>query len=43
VQALQLLGDVLFLREDKEGAIQCYKNGLELASSEIIKQIDSIH
>ncbi|MCF8006009.1 MAG: heme biosynthesis protein HemY [Methylovulum sp.] len=43
VQAFQLLGDVLFQRDDKEGAIQCYKHGLELASSEIIKQIDSIH
>ena len=42
VQAYQLLGDLLFAENDKDGASQCYKNGLELASKEIINQIDSI-
>lgn len=42
VQAHQLLGDLLFAENDKEGASQCYKNGLELASKEIINQIDSV-
>lgn len=39
VQAYQLLGDLLFAQDDKDNAISCYKNGLELASSEVVSQI----
>ncbi|MDD5265915.1 MAG: heme biosynthesis HemY N-terminal domain-containing protein [Methylococcales bacterium] len=42
VQAYQLLGDLLFAQGDKDTAIKCYKNGLELASSEIVSRIDTI-
>lgn len=42
VQAYQLLGDLLFAQGDKDNASTCYKNGLELASSEIVSRIDSI-
>jgi HemY protein len=42
VQAYQLLGDVLFARDEKDKACECYKYGLELASSEIISQIDTV-
>ena len=42
VQAYQLLGDLLFAQGDKDNASMCYKNGLELASSEIVSRIDSI-
>ena len=42
VQAYQLLGDLLFAQDDKDNAIACYKNGLELASSEIVSRIDSV-
>ncbi|MDP2902736.1 MAG: heme biosynthesis HemY N-terminal domain-containing protein [Methylovulum sp.] len=42
VQAYQLLGDLLFDQDDKDRAIQCYKNGLELASSEIVSRIDAV-
>jgi HemY protein len=42
VQAYQLLGDLLFAQGDKDNAIMCYKNGLELASSEIVSRIDAI-
>lgn len=42
VQAYQLLGDLLFAQDDKDQAIQCYKNGLELASSEIVSRIDTV-
>jgi len=42
VQAYQLLGDLLFAQEQKERASQCYKNGLELASSEIVSRINTI-
>ncbi|MDD1633831.1 MAG: heme biosynthesis protein HemY, partial [Methylococcaceae bacterium] len=39
VQAYQLLGDLLFAQGDKDNAIMCYKNGLELASSEVVSRI----
>jgi HemY protein len=42
VQAYQLLGDLSYLQGDKDKASECYKQGLELASSEIIKRIDTI-
>ena len=42
VQAYQLLGDLLFAQDDKDNAIACYKNGLELASSEIVSRIDTV-
>jgi HemY protein len=42
VQAYQLLGDLLFAQGDKDNAIICYKNGLELASSEIVSHIYTI-
>ncbi len=42
VQAYQLLGDLLFTQGDKDNAIMCYKNGLELASSEVVSQIDTL-
>jgi HemY protein len=42
VQAYQLLGDLLFAEGDKDRASQCYKNGLELASSEVVSRIDSL-
>ncbi|MGJ0489314.1 heme biosynthesis HemY N-terminal domain-containing protein [Methylobacter sp.] len=42
VQAYQLLGDLLFARGDKDKASECYKSGLELASSEIVSRIDTI-
>jgi HemY protein len=42
VQAYQLLGDLLYAQGDKDDAFKCYKNGLELASSEIVSRIDAI-
>ncbi|MGR9086838.1 MAG: heme biosynthesis HemY N-terminal domain-containing protein [Gammaproteobacteria bacterium] len=42
VQAYQLLGDILFAQGDKDKASECYKSGLELSSSAIVRQIDSI-
>lgn len=42
VQAYQLLGDLLFTRADKDKACECYKYALELASSEIVNQIDVV-
>ena len=41
VQAYQLLGDLLFAQDDKDNAIACYKNGIELASKEIVNQLNS--
>jgi HemY protein len=41
VQAYQLLGDLLYTQGDKDKASQCYKNGLELASSEIVSRIET--
>jgi len=42
VQAYQLLGDLLYAQGDKDKASQCYKNGLELASSEIVSRIETV-
>jgi HemY protein len=42
VQAYQLLGDVMFMRDEKDKACECYKHALELASSEIVSQIDTV-
>ncbi len=39
VQAYQLLGDLLFAQDDKDNAMACYKNGIELASKEIVNQL----
>jgi HemY protein len=41
VQAYQLLGDLAYKQGDKDKASQCYKSGLEIASSEVVSQIDS--
>ena len=40
VQAYQLLGDLLFAQDDKDNAMACYKNGIELASKEIVNQLN---
>jgi HemY protein len=42
VQAYQLLGDLYSAQDDKDRASECYKNGLMLASSEIVGRIDTI-
>nr|WP_033412967.1 heme biosynthesis HemY N-terminal domain-containing protein [Methylosarcina fibrata] len=42
VEAYQLLGDILFTQGDKDKACECYKAGLELSSSAIVKRIDTI-
>ena len=42
VQAYQMLGDLLFTHGDKEKASQCFKKGLELASSELVSRIDHV-
>ncbi|MFZ2406351.1 MAG: heme biosynthesis HemY N-terminal domain-containing protein [Methylobacter sp.] len=42
VSAYQLFGDLLSAQGDKDRASECYKQGLELASSEIVSRIDSI-
>ncbi|MCX7085040.1 MAG: heme biosynthesis protein HemY [Methylococcales bacterium] len=41
VQAYQLLGDLLFAQDDKDNAIACYKNGIELVSNELVNQFNS--
>ena len=41
VSAYQLLGNILFGKDDKNNAIECYKMGLELASSEVISQVEN--
>ncbi len=42
VSAYQLFGDLLFAQGDKDRASECYKLGLELASSALVSRIDSI-
>ncbi len=42
VQAYQLLGDLSFVEGDKDQASHYYKQGLELASMEVVSRIDSI-
>ena len=40
VQALQSLGDLLFSQGEKDRAAECYKQGLELASTQVVKDVD---
>jgi HemY protein len=42
VSAYQLFGDLLSAQGDKDRASECYKQGLELASSELVSRIDLI-
>lgn len=42
VPAYQIFGDLLSAQGDKDRATECYKQGLELASSEIVSRIDLI-
>jgi HemY protein len=42
VDAYQLLGEVLFVKGEKDKACDYYKHALELASSEVVKQAESI-
>lgn len=42
VSAYQMLGDVLIKKGDALKASECYKKGLELASSEVISQVEEI-
>ncbi len=42
VQAYQLLGELLYARGDKDKASECYRYGLELASSEVVSRIDTV-
>lgn len=41
VQAYQLLGDLFFAQDDKDNAIACYKNGIELVSNELVNQLNA--
>lgn len=42
VAAYQLLGDLLLQKGDKEKASDCFRKGLELASSEVVNRVESI-
>lgn len=42
VAAYQLLGDLFYDKNDKDKASECYKYGLELASSEIEQNVENI-
>ena len=42
VAAFQLLGDVLIEKGDTNKASDCYRKGLELASSEIVNRVEGI-
>lgn len=42
VGAYQSLGDLLFEQGDKDRACECYKRGLELASSEVVERVEEI-
>lgn len=42
VAAYQLLGDLLLEKGDKDKASDCFRQGLEMASAEIVNRIDSI-
>ncbi|NOQ34277.1 MAG: heme biosynthesis protein HemY [Methylococcaceae bacterium] len=42
VAAYQLLGDLFYDKNDKDKASECYKYGLELASSEIVQNVENI-
>lgn len=43
VPAYQIMGDLLFAQGEKDRASECYKSGLELASSALVSRIDSIY
>jgi len=43
VGAYQLLADVMFARGDKDQACDYYKRGLQLASSEILTQVETVN
>lgn len=43
VGAYQSLGDLLFAQGDKDRACECYKRGLELASSEVVERVEDIN
>ncbi|MFZ2725917.1 MAG: heme biosynthesis HemY N-terminal domain-containing protein [Methylococcaceae bacterium] len=43
VQAYQLLADLLFMQGDKDRASACYKAGLELASNELVGQVNTYY
>lgn len=42
VEACRLLGDLMLAREDKDQACGYYKRALELASSEVVAQVENI-
>ena len=42
VEAYQLLGDLMLQKDDKERASGYYRQGLMLASEEIVKNIDHV-
>lgn len=42
VGAYQLLAEVMFAKDDKDKACDYYKRGLELASSEVITQVEAV-
>jgi HemY protein len=42
VEAYQILGDLSFAEGEKDRACKLYKSALELASSEIVSQINNI-
>ncbi len=43
VQALQLLGDLLLSQGQNDRAVECYKQGLELVSSQVVSNIELIN
>lgn len=42
VEAHQLLGEVMFVKGEKDKACDCFKRALELASSEIVNRAESV-
>jgi HemY protein len=42
VQAYQLLGDIMLSKNEKDKACECYRYGLELASNQVVSQIDTV-
>ncbi len=43
VAAYQMLGDMLYKTGNKDRASDCFRRGLELASSEVVNQVDQIN
>lgn len=41
VAAYQLLGELMFVRDEKDKACDYFKRGLELASSEVVQQVET--